>query len=78
MPFLPRWRAGGQLFYPAHHSCELLPMFQYFQTPPTAIALGASYFQRILSSCQVLADQANQAGFFSLQPAPAGGHMVSE
>lgn len=64
--------AGGVHFSPVHPSCVLLPLFESYEMPPAAVALGASYFQRLLAGCEGLAEEAVAAGFFSWHPAPSG------
>jgi hypothetical protein len=50
----------------------LLPLLEWFHVPPAAVALGASYFQRLMASCDGLAADAVAAGFFSYQPGKDG------
>ena len=58
-----------------HHSCCLLPLLVDCQVAPTAIVLGASYFQRLLHSHRGLHTAAVNAGFFSRSVAPGMGRV---
>ncbi|KAL4857052.1 hypothetical protein ACK3TF_002735 [Chlorella vulgaris] len=58
----------GITFYPVHESCESLPLAMHYSIPPIAIALGASYFQRLLAYDDEMMQAAHASGFFIVGP----------
>ncbi|KAI3425275.1 hypothetical protein D9Q98_009042 [Chlorella vulgaris] len=54
----------GVTFYPVHESCESLPLAMHYSIPPIAIALAASYFQRLLAYDDAMMQAAHASGFF--------------
>lgn len=55
---------GKSLFIPVHPSCPMLPIFDYCDIDPIAVALGASYFQRLLDKKPTMMSAARDAGWF--------------
>ncbi|PRW34023.1 alpha beta-hydrolase [Chlorella sorokiniana] len=56
---------GGTPYTPVHPCCAMQPLCCVYGVPPAAVALGASYFQRLLVGSEALRNSALQYGFFS-------------
>lgn len=55
-------------FAPVHPECALLPMATHCSIPPIAVALGASYFQRLTVAYPAVRAAAKKAGWFVQVP----------
>jgi hypothetical protein len=55
-------------FAPVHPECALLPMATHCGIPPIAVALGASYFQRLTVAYPAVRAAAKKAGWFVQVP----------
>lgn len=55
-------------FAPVHPECALLPMATHCGIPPIAVALGASYFQRLIVAYPAVRAAAKKAGWFVQVP----------
>ena len=55
---------GRNAFIPVHSSCPMLPIFDYCDIDAVAVALGASYFQRLLEKKPDMKAAAIESGWF--------------
>lgn len=64
---------GGHHYIPVHVEDFMLPMALYMGIPPICVALGASYFQRLVAAHPALRDTAVSAEWFQAVDAYGGG-----
>jgi hypothetical protein len=55
---------GRNDFIPVHSTCPMLPIFDYCDIDAIAVALGASYFQRLLEKKPDMKSAAHESGWF--------------